>query len=162
LPTARRLLARRLLNACRRGGGPVKGRDCAIASVAGKLFSDSRVPLDNVWPMLLEFNRELCQPPKAETDVRRIWKSLKKKAISDRFEAAEALIAATGATQAALQEAVKGLADLAGIAAERCRARVDHYQPLIERILAQSERRVLGAPEPPLFCLARWLKNSDD
>ena len=53
------------------------------------------------------------------------------------------LIAATRATQAALQEAVKGLADLAGIAAMRWRARVDHYQPLIERILAQSERRVL-------------------
>jgi IS5 family transposase len=53
------------------------------------------------------------------------------------------LIAATRATQAALQEAVRGLADLAGIAAERWRARVYHYQPLIERILAQSERRVL-------------------
>jgi len=53
------------------------------------------------------------------------------------------LIAATRATQAALQEAVERLADLAGIAAVRWRARVDHYQPLIERILAQSERRVL-------------------
>jgi transposase, IS5 family len=59
------------------------------------------------------------------------------------------LIAATRATQAALQEAVKGLADLAGIAAERWRARVDHYQPLIERILAQSERRVLDGLAVP-------------
>jgi transposase, IS5 family len=59
------------------------------------------------------------------------------------------LIAATRATRAALQEAVKGLADLAGIAAERWRAGVDHYQPLIERILAQSERRVLDGLAVP-------------
>jgi len=42
------------------------------------------------------------------------------------------LISATRATQAALYEAVKRLADLAGIAAIRWRARVDHYLPLIE------------------------------
>src|SRR6202011_6150668 len=59
------------------------------------------------------------------------------------------LIAATRATQAALQEAVQRLADLAGIAAMRWRARVDHYQPLIERILAQSERRVLDGLAVP-------------
>ena len=59
------------------------------------------------------------------------------------------LIAATRATQAALQDAVKRLADLAGIAAMRWRARVDHYQPLIERILSQSERRVLDGLAVP-------------
>jgi IS5 family transposase len=59
------------------------------------------------------------------------------------------LISATRATQAALQEAVERLADLAGIAAERWRARVDHYQPLIERILAQSARRVLDGLAVP-------------
>src|SRR5438477_3165268 len=53
------------------------------------------------------------------------------------------LIAATRATQAALQQAGEKLADLAGIAAERWRAQLDHYLPLIERILAQSQRRVL-------------------
>jgi transposase, IS5 family len=35
------------------------------------------------------------------------------------------------------------LADIPGIAAARWRARVGHYLPLTERILAQSERRVL-------------------
>jgi IS5 family transposase len=59
------------------------------------------------------------------------------------------LIAATRATQAALQDAVERLADLAGIAAMRWRARVDHYQPLIERILSQSERRVLDGLAVP-------------
>src|SRR5207248_1399900 len=52
------------------------------------------------------------------------------------------LIAATRATQAALQQAGEKLADLAGIAAERWRAQLGHYLPLIERILAQSQRRV--------------------
>jgi transposase, IS5 family len=59
------------------------------------------------------------------------------------------LIAATRATQVALQDAVERLADLAGIAAMRWRARVDHYQPLIERILSQSERRVLDGLAVP-------------
>src|SRR5204863_18585 len=53
------------------------------------------------------------------------------------------LIAATRATLAALQEAGKRVADLAGMAAERWRAQLGHYLPLIERILTQSQRRVL-------------------
>jgi IS5 family transposase len=53
------------------------------------------------------------------------------------------LIAATRATLAAVQEAAQRLADIPGIAAARWRARVGHYLPLTERILAQSERRVL-------------------
>ena len=53
------------------------------------------------------------------------------------------LIAATRATLAALQEAAEQLANIAGMAAERWRARLSHYLPLIEPILAQSERRVV-------------------
>src|SRR5436305_10655421 len=53
------------------------------------------------------------------------------------------LIAATRATLAALQETGKRVADLAGIAAERWRAQLGHYLPLIERILTQSQRRVI-------------------
>jgi IS5 family transposase len=59
------------------------------------------------------------------------------------------LIAATRATQAALQAADERLADLAGIAAERWRAQLGHYLPLIERILAQSQRRVLDGQAVP-------------
>jgi putative DNA primase/helicase len=61
-----------------------------MASLAGKLFSDRRVPIENVLPMLQEFNRELCDPPLAETDVRLVWRSIRKKAptIPDRIEAA--------------------------------------------------------------------------
>src|ERR1700680_1989078 len=53
------------------------------------------------------------------------------------------LIAATRATLAALQGAAEQLANVGGMAAGRWRARLSHYRPLIEPILAQSERRVL-------------------
>jgi IS5 family transposase len=59
------------------------------------------------------------------------------------------LIAATHATRAALLRAAKRLIGLAGIAAERWRAQVDHYLPLIARVLAQSERRVLHGQAVP-------------
>ena len=59
------------------------------------------------------------------------------------------MIAATRAIQAALQEAGQRLADLAGIAAARWRAQLSHYLPLIERILAQSHRRVLDGQAVP-------------
>ena len=59
------------------------------------------------------------------------------------------LIAATRATQAAVQQAAERLADLLGIAAERWRAQLSHYLPLIERILAQSQRRVLDGQAVP-------------
>ena len=59
------------------------------------------------------------------------------------------LIAATRATLTTLREAAKRLADIAGVAAERWRGRVAHYLPLIERILAQSERRVLHGLSVP-------------
>jgi transposase, IS5 family len=59
------------------------------------------------------------------------------------------LIAATRATRATLQQAAERLADLPGIAAERWRAQLAHYLPLIERVLAQSERRVLHRQAVP-------------
>jgi transposase, IS5 family len=59
------------------------------------------------------------------------------------------LIAATRATQAALHEVSGRLANTAGIAAGRWRAEVSHYLPLIERILVQSERRVLAGLAVP-------------
>ena len=59
------------------------------------------------------------------------------------------LIAATRATQLALDEAGKRLAGLAGTAAERWRAQLGHYRPLIERILGQTRRRVLDGEAVP-------------
>jgi IS5 family transposase len=59
------------------------------------------------------------------------------------------LVAAVHATRAALQRAAHRLAELSGIAAERWRARVDHYLPLIARVLDQTERRVLHGQAVP-------------
>ncbi len=53
------------------------------------------------------------------------------------------LIGATHATRAALLRAVQQLTGGAGDVAARWRARVEHYLPLIGRVLDQSERRVL-------------------
>ena len=59
------------------------------------------------------------------------------------------LIAVTHATRAALQRVARRLGEVAGHAAERWRTRVDHYLPLIARVLDQSERRVLRGQAVP-------------
>jgi IS5 family transposase len=60
------------------------------------------------------------------------------------------LIAAAQATRAELQAAGEGLAEPVGMVAERWRAGVDYYLPLIARIIAQSERRVLKGEAVPV------------
>ncbi len=59
------------------------------------------------------------------------------------------LIVAAHATRAVLLRAVKQLTGRAGVAAARWRARVAHYLPLIDRVLDQSERRVLRGQAVP-------------
>ena len=59
------------------------------------------------------------------------------------------LIAATHAIRAALQRAAHRLSALTGIAAASWRAQVNHYLPLIARVLDQSERRVLHGQAVP-------------
>ena len=59
------------------------------------------------------------------------------------------LIAATHFTRAALQRVAKRLGEVADIAVVRWRAQVDHYLPLIARVLDQSERRVLRGQAVP-------------
>jgi IS5 family transposase len=57
------------------------------------------------------------------------------------------LIKTTRVTLAYLHQAAAQLATATGLAVERWQAKLRHYQPLIEQIIAQSERRVLaGAP----------------
>src|SRR6516225_3014443 len=59
------------------------------------------------------------------------------------------LIAAARASRAELQALAAELAEIAGTAAKRWCAQVDHYLPLIARIIAQSERRVLNGEAVP-------------
>jgi IS5 family transposase len=59
------------------------------------------------------------------------------------------LIAATRATVAALQHAAERLTACASIAAELWRGQLRHYLPLIERLIAQAERRVFAGEAVP-------------
>src|SRR3984893_3227735 len=59
------------------------------------------------------------------------------------------LITAAQASRAELQAAAAGLAEIAATAAERWRAEVARYLPLIARVIAQSERRVLNGEAVP-------------
>jgi IS5 family transposase len=59
------------------------------------------------------------------------------------------LIAAVQATRAELQTVAEELPETVGMAAERWRAGVNHYLPLIARIIDQSERRVLKGEAVP-------------
>jgi IS5 family transposase len=59
------------------------------------------------------------------------------------------LIAATRATMTALRNAAQRLATCLAIEAELWRGEVGHYLPLIERIIAQAERRILNGEAVP-------------
>jgi transposase, IS5 family len=59
------------------------------------------------------------------------------------------LIAATQASRAELQAVAAGLAETAAPAVARWRAEVDHYLPLIARIISQTRRRVFDGETVP-------------
>jgi IS5 family transposase len=59
------------------------------------------------------------------------------------------LIAAAEASRDELLAMAAGLTEIAEMASERWRAAVDHYLPLIERVITQSRRRVLDGEAVP-------------
>jgi transposase, IS5 family len=67
----------------------------------------------------------------------------------ERVKLYRELIAATRATLGHLQAAAAQVPTSGGLAAEAWRAEVRHYLPLIERIIAQTERRVLRGETVP-------------
>jgi transposase, IS5 family len=67
----------------------------------------------------------------------------------ERVKLYRELIAATRSTLGHLQAAAAQMPTSGGLAAEAWQAQVQHYQPLIERIIAQSERRVLRGETVP-------------
>jgi len=90
-----------------------------------------------------------------------IWRNhrrlAKKRALAIQYSRGKAqkeklyrdLRAATRATVAALQHATQRLAACATIEAELWRGQVRHYLPLIERVITQTERRVLAGEAVP-------------
>ena len=59
------------------------------------------------------------------------------------------LIVAAQASRAELQAVAAGLAEITATAVARWRAEVDHYLPLIARVITQSQRRVLDGEAVP-------------
>jgi IS5 family transposase len=119
--------------------------------------SDSSLLWDGVRVMtrLLE---QATSIPGAPAIVWRNHRRLaKKRALAIRYSRGKArkaqlygdLIAATRATVAALQRADQRLTACFSIAAELWRCRLRHYLPLIERVIAQAERRVFAGEAVP-------------
>lgn len=119
--------------------------------------SDSSLLWDAVRVMvrLLRQADELCaEAAPAWRNHRRL---AKKRALAikysrshdERVKLYRELIAATRTTLTHLQAAAAQLPTSGDLAAEAWQAQVRHYQPLIERIVAQSERRVLRGETVP-------------
>jgi IS5 family transposase len=68
----------------------------------------------------------------------------------ERVKLYRELIAVTRTTMGHLQAAAAQMLTSADLAAKAWHAQVRHYQPLIERIVAQSERRVLRGETVPV------------
>jgi IS5 family transposase len=119
--------------------------------------SDSSLLWDAVRVMvrLLQQADELC------AGAAPAWRShrrlAKKRALAikysrshvERVKLYRELIAVTRTTLGHLQAAAAQIPTNGGLAAEAWQAQVRHYQPLIERIIAQSERRVLRGEAVP-------------
>lgn len=68
---------------------------------------------------------------------------------AERLKLYRDLIAATRATVTALQRAAAGLATNPTLEAVAWRSEVDHYLPLVERIIGQAERRLFASETVP-------------
>lgn len=119
--------------------------------------SDSGLLWDAVRVMvrlLLEADGLYSGAPLAWRNHRRL---AKKRALTIKYSRSRAqrlklyreLIAVTRATQGYLQRAALQLAQVPSMAAALWRAQVQHYHPLIARIIEQSERRVLRGEAVP-------------
>jgi len=119
--------------------------------------TDSSLLWDGVRVMV-RLLKQASTIPEAPAIIWRDHRRLaKKRALAIRYSRGKArkaklygeLIAATRATVAALGNAAQRLAACASIQAELWRSQLRHYLPLIERIIAQAERRVLAGEAVP-------------
>jgi IS5 family transposase len=114
-----------------------------------------------LWDAVRVMVRLLREAPKLVGEAGCLWRdhcrAAKKRARAIEFtpgrprrvQLYRELINLTRATLAYLQRATMRLATATDLAAALWQAKVDHYRPLIERIIAQSERRVLAAQPVP-------------
>jgi len=114
-----------------------------------------------LWDAVRVMVRLLRQADELSAGAAPAWRShrrlAKKRALAIKYSRSPAeriklyreLIAATRTTLGHLQTAAAQMPTSASLAAEAWQAQVRHYQPLIERIMAQCERRVLRGETVP-------------
>jgi IS5 family transposase len=151
-------LNRALLTSARqakREMGAVVRIDSTASAALMHAPSDSSLLWDAVRVMVRLLERARSLPGGAAVPWRNSRRLAKKRALAIQYARGRSqkakldreLIAVTRATMAAVREVAAHLA--AGIEAELWRAAVGHYLPLIERIITQTERRVLGGEAVP-------------
>ena len=137
--------------------GTVVRIDSTVTQALMHAPSDSSLQWDGVRVMTRLLEQAMTIPGAPANVWRNHRRLAKKRALAIQYSRGKArkaklyrdLIAATRATMAALQHAAQCLTACASIAAELWRGQMRHYLPLIERVIAQAERRVLGGEAVP-------------
>ena len=137
--------------------GTVVRIDSTVTQALMHAPSDSSLLWDGVRVMTRLLEQAITIPGAPAIVWRNHRRLAKKRALAIQYSRGKArkaklycdLIAATRATVAALQHAAQCLTACASIAAELWRGQLRHYLPLIERVIAQAERRVLAGEAVP-------------
>src|SRR6266404_3395539 len=137
--------------------GTVVRIDSTVTQALMHAPSDSSLLWDGVRVMTRLLEQAITIPGAPAIVWRNHCRLAKKRALAIQYSRGKArkaqlyrdLIAATRATVAALQHAAQRLTACASIDAELWRSQLRHYLPLIERVIAQAERRVLAGEAVP-------------
>ncbi len=137
--------------------GTVVRIDSTVTQALMHAPSDSSLLWDGVRVMTRLLEQAMAIPRAPAIVWRNHRRLAKKRALAIQYSRGKArkaqlyrdLIAATRATVAALQQAAQRLTAYVSIEAELWRSQLRHYLPLIERVIAQAERRVLAGEAVP-------------
>ncbi len=137
--------------------GTVVRIDSTVTQALMHAPSDSSLLWDGVRVMTRLLEQAMAIPRAPAIVWRNHRRLAKKRALAIQYSRGKArkaklycdLIAATRATVAALQHAAQRLTACVSIEAELWRSQLRHYLPLIERVIAQAERRVFGGEAVP-------------
>jgi IS5 family transposase len=141
----------------KREGGAMIRIDSTVTRALMHAPTDSSLLWDAVRVMVRLLKQASALPGAPPIIWRNHRRLAKKRALAIQYSRGKAqkeklyrdLRAATRATVAALQHATQRLAACATIEAELWRGQVRHYLPLIERVITQTERRVLAGEAVP-------------
>jgi len=137
--------------------GTVVRIDSTVTQALMHAPSDSSLLWDGVRVMTRLLEQAMAIPGAPAIVWRNHRRLAKKRALAIQYSRGKArkaqlyrdLIAATRATMAALQHAAQRRTACVSIEAELWRGQLRHYLPLIERVIARAERRVLAGEAVP-------------